>query len=150
MKVSDADIQFPALGFTTDQEMWGFTDLDKLTRCSAGNLKSGMQIDMEIIDSTGARWRVVSVNSVKRLWGFINIFWTSLAVQHRVEQDLEPMASVPYSEVQDRACLSFEVASKRYFEPDDPDAEYESFQAEVRKCTSIAEIVSRLNPDWLV
>ncbi|MDB5438879.1 MAG: hypothetical protein JWM33_1306 [Caulobacteraceae bacterium] len=56
MKSSDVAFKFPVLAFTPDREIWGFPDMDRLTRCGPRTLKEDTQKGMELIDAKGQRW----------------------------------------------------------------------------------------------
>lgn len=66
MRTTEANINFPVLGFTPDREIWGFEDLNTLTSCGPRTLKNNMQIGMELIDAEGRRWGVRSIRRTGR------------------------------------------------------------------------------------
>lgn len=61
VKTSEADLQFPVLGISADDDLWGFPDLHRLTKCGPETLKKNLQADMELIDAVGRLWIVRSV-----------------------------------------------------------------------------------------
>jgi hypothetical protein len=97
MKTAEANFHFPVLGFTPDKEIWGFPDLNRLTRCGPRTLKSGLQTGMELIDADGRRWIVRDVRRTGRpgslLPWLVSIAFTGCP-QSRIEHQLDPLEPV--------------------------------------------------------
>jgi hypothetical protein len=146
MKSSEAGFRFPVLGFAPDREIWGFPDLDRLTKCGPRTLKERAQHGMELVDSDGQRWRVMSVRRVGRAGSVLSLLWIFGPPQSRIEHDLEPMPVVSLAEVQDRARTAFEGSQVDYY-GDEGQAEYMSALRKIGKTRSIAQIYDLLQPD---
>jgi hypothetical protein len=146
MKSTEVSFQFPVLGFTTDGEIWGFPDLNRLTKCGPRTLRDNMQDGMELIDADGRRWRVRSITRTGRAGGWWTMFSPFGPSQWRIEQDLEPMAPVALAEVQRRACAAMEGLAQDYMDGDDR-SELDGTLGKVRRTTTIGEIYPLLNPD---
>jgi hypothetical protein len=146
MKSSDVDFKFPVLAFTPDREIWGFPDIDRLTRCGPRTLKEDVQKGMELIDTNGRRWQVVSVRRTGRAGSILSLFWIFGPPQSRIEQELEPMPAVTLPEVQERACKAMETSQVDYY-GEEGQAEYRSTLKKIGKARSIAKIYDLLQPD---
>jgi len=147
MKTADASLRFPVLGFTTDLEIWGFPDLDRLTKCGPRTLKEGKQVGMELVDADGRRWVVRSLHRTGRAGSFLSLLLIFGPPQSRIEQDLEPMPPLSVDEVRRRAHTAMETHSTSYLEGEDPEIEFKPLLAKVGKATSVAEIYDLLQPD---
>lgn len=147
MKSTDVSFHFPVLGFTTDLEIWGFRDLDTLTRCGPRTLKEGTQTGMELIDAAGSRWVVRSISRTGRAGSWVSLFLPFGPRQSRIEQDLEPLEKVLLEEVQRRACAAMEAHAEDYSDGDEDEAEFKALLAKVRKTRKIAAIYDLLQPD---
>lgn len=146
MKSSEAGLKFPVLGFTPDRDIWGFPDLDRLTKCGPRTLREDTQKGMDLIDADGRCWRVLAIRRIGRagsLWALLPIFGPP---QSRIEQDLEPLPPVPLTEVQRRAGEAMELARNDYY-GDEGQAEYRSTLMKIEKARSIAKIYDLLQPD---
>jgi len=93
VKSTDVEFIYPVFGFTTDADMWSFRDKSELTTCGRDTLKDRMQDDMQLVDSAGRSWRVVSV---KRIGGVglslgLSCFMAGVS---RIEHELEAQPSV--------------------------------------------------------
>lgn len=146
MKTNEADFKFPVLGFTPDREIWGFPDLDRLTRCGPRTLKDDTQKGMELIDAQGRRWRVLSIQRTGRAGSVLSLLWIFGPRQSRIEHELEPMPAVALPEVQQRAREAMESSQDDYY-GEDGQAEYRSTLRKIGKTRSIAKIYDLLQPD---
>ncbi len=147
MKTSEANFQFPVLGFTSDLNIWGFQDLDRLTRCGPRTLKEGLQAGMELVDADARRWRVRSARRTGRagsLWSLLLPFGPP---QSRIEHDLEPMERVSIEELRLKVCTALEAHAENYFEGDERATEFEPLLSAVRAASSVNEIYDLLQPD---
>ena len=147
MRSADVSFRFPVLGFTTDQEIWGFRDLDTLTRCGPRTLKEGTQIGMELIDAAGSRWVVRSIARTGRAGSWLSLLLPFGPRQSRIEQDLEPLEKVSLEEVQRRACDAMEAHAEDYSDGDEDEDEFKPLLAKVKKTRKIAAIYELLQPD---
>ena len=148
MKTSDVDFHYPVLGFTpADQEIWGFPDLDRLTKCGPRTLKNDLQAGMELIDADGRRWIVRSVQRTGRAGSWLSMLLPFGPPQSRIEQDLESLDPVSLKEVQNRACAAMEAHEESFVEGGDRDEEFLPLLAEIRRTTAIAQIYELLQPD---
>jgi len=147
VKTIDAGLRFPVLGFTTDREIWGFPDLDRLTKCGPRTLKEDKQMGMELVDAEGRRWLVQSVNRTGRTGSLFSRIPLLGLPQSRIEQELEPMAPLSLDEVRGRARTAMETHSVNYLEGDDPEIEFKPLLKKVGKARSVAEIYDLLLPD---
>jgi hypothetical protein len=146
MKSSEAGLTFPVLGFTPDREIWGFPDLDRLTKCGPRTLKDDAQNGMELIDADGRRWRVLAIRRTGRAGSLLSLLWIFGQPQSRIEQELEPLPAVPLAEVQQRAREAMELSKIDYY-GDEGQAEYRSTLKKIEKARSIAKIYDLLQPD---
>lgn len=146
MNSNDVDWAFPVLGFTPDLEMWGFPDLDRLTRCGPRTLKDNAQDGMELVDAKGRRWRVLSIRRTGRSGSWLDLLLIFGPPQSRVEQKVEPLAEISLAEVQRRACVSMEPSRIDYY-GDEGEAEYASMLRKIGRTKSIRNIYDLLNPD---
>jgi hypothetical protein len=149
MKTAEAGFRFPVLGFTPDQEMWGFQDLDTLTSCGPRTLKHNLQVGMELIDADGRRWRVRSVKRIGRaepvgLWLLSMLLSTP---QSRIEHDLERLEPVALAEVQERACVSVNMFSEGYCADDEREEILEPLLVRIRSSHDIAGVHEGLGLD---
>jgi hypothetical protein len=148
MKTAEAGFHFPVLGFTPDREIWGFQDLDRLTKCGPRTLRGGMQVGMELVDANGRRWLVRSVRRTARAGSLLFHLLPFLAApQSRIEHELEPMPALSLDEVRRRASAAMEAYSDDYYEGDEREAEFEPLLAKVKAAGSVAEIYEVLQPD---
>ena len=147
MKTGEANFHFPVLGFTSDLNIWGFQDLDRLTRCGPRTLKENTQIGMEFVDADGRRWAVRSVRRAGRAGSFFSLLLPFGPPQSRIEHDLEPMAAVSIEEVRRRVCAALEAHAENYFEGGERGTEFEPLLSAVRAAGSVGEIYERLQPD---
>lgn len=147
MKTGEANFHFPVLGFTLDLNIWGFQDLDRLTRCGPRTLKEDTQIGMEFVDADGRRWEVRSVRRTGRAGSLFSLLLPFGPPQSRIEHDLEPMEAVSIEEVRRRVCATLEAHAENYFQGDERETEFEPLLAAVRAARSVGEIYERLQPD---
>jgi hypothetical protein len=148
MKTAEIDFHFPVLGFTSD-EIWGFQDLDRLTRCGPRTLKENVQLGMELVDADGRRWIVRSVGRTGRAGSFVSLllFFIFGPPQSRIEHELEPMTELPMEEVRRRACAAMKANAINYLEGDDPDLEFRPLLRKVGRARSVREVYDLLQPD---
>ena len=106
MKSSEVEFAYPVFGFTTDAGMWSFDDKDELSTCGKDTLRDHTQDGMELIDSKGRRWKIVSM---QRIGGVglslgLNCF---LAGVSRIDHELQPLEPVTVDDVKRRVsdCL---------------------------------------------
>lgn len=148
MRSTDIDFAFPVMAFTPDKEIWGFPDLNRLTRCGPTTVPKGRQIGMELIDAKLRRWVVRSVERIGPaelfLKGLVRALLTGTP-QSRIAQDVEPLESVSLRDVQDMACVSLNAFPDDYGLSDL--VERDAMLAEVRKTTSLQELFDLLTPD---
>lgn len=145
MKTSEASFRFPVLGFTTDLQIWGFQDLDRLTRCGPRTLKEDMQRGMELIDSEGRRWAVRSIRRTGRAGSLLSLLLPFGPAQSRIEHELEALEPVTLEEVRRRARQATETFAENY--SDEEQAEFEQLLVAVGRAAKIAEVYDLLQPD---
>jgi hypothetical protein len=109
-----------------------------------------MQKDLELIDSSGRRWKVTGVRRLGRSRPFLPwLFWTLLTAtpNYSIEQDLEPLEPLTLDEVKERVCASMRAHPE--FSCDDPESKRELSQRlnEVRRVKKIARIDEVLGLD---
>lgn len=146
MKSSEAGFKFPVLGFTPDREIWGFPDLDRLTRCGPSTLKENTQDGMELIDANLRRWNVISIRRTGRAGSLLSMLWIFGPPQSRIEQELEPLAAVSLAEVQQRSQEALKLSEDDYY-GEDGQKEFKSMLRKVEKARSVAKIYDLLQPD---
>lgn len=147
MKTAEAGFRFPVLGFTRDLEIWGFQDLDRLTKCGPRTLKDGIQVGMELVDADLRRWRVLSIRRTGRAGSLV---WRLLSFglpQSRIEQELEAMDVLSIEDVRRRAGEALEAHAENYFDGDGRETDFDPFLAEVKGANSVAELYELLQPD---
>jgi hypothetical protein len=147
MKTAEANLQFPVLGFTSDLEIWGFQDLDRLTKCGPRTLKEGTQIGMELVDADLRRWRVLAVRRAGRAGSLLSLLLPFGPPQSRIEHELQPMEAISIDDARRRSCRAMEAHAENYLEGDDREVEFEPLLASVKRAGSIAEIYETLQPD---
>ena len=147
MRSSETGFEFAILGFTPDQENWGFPDLERLTKCGPRTLKESMQDGMELIDAGGRRWRVLSVRRTGRAGSLFDLLPGFGPPQLRVEQELEELPGLSLTEVQQRVRGSLETFKSDYTGFEDGEAEFGSLLEKVSQARSIAELYELLQPD---
>ena len=143
MKSYEADFHFPLIGFTQD-DLWGFPDLDRLTRCGARTLRQDLQLGMELVDADGRRWVVRSVRRTGRIFSWLS-FLLLTTRQFRIEQELDGLEPLSLAELQERVCAMM-VAHPENLEPEYAHEEEDYARilpprlAEVRATTSFAAL----------
>jgi hypothetical protein len=147
MKTGEANFHFPVLGFTSDLHIWGFQDLDRLTRCGPRTLKEDTQIGMEFVDAGGRRWKVRSVRRTGRAGSFLSLLLPFGPPQSRIEHDLEPMETVSIEELRRRVCTALEAHAETYFEGGERETEFEPLLSAVLAACSVSEVYELLQPD---
>jgi hypothetical protein len=148
MKTLDADIHFPAIGFTTDGLPWGFKDLDKLTSSGPRSLRQNLQVGMEIVDADGRRWVVQSVWRTGRALPLLSwLIWAVLEAgsRSRVEYELSPMDPISLRDVKARVRAWIEADPWPPCHEDDDTDEKEL--ARIDAAGSIAEVYEKLGLD---
>ena len=146
MKSTEAGLKFPVLGFTPDRENWGFPDLDRLTKCGPRTLKENMQDGMELVDSDGGRWRVLSVRRVGRTGSWLMTLLTGNS-QSRIEQDLEGLPALSLADLKERTRGSLEAFAADYKGFDGDEAEFAAMLEKVKRARSLAEIYDAIGAD---
>jgi len=146
MKVSEIAFEFPVLGISDDNDLWGFSDLRQLTTCGPRTLKENMQLGMELVDAGGRRWRVEGVRRMGRSKPLIPWLIKSAlsGPTYRIEQELAPMAPLTLDEVKERLASSMRAHPE--FWCDDPESASElrarlEEVAKVRAFTSIHDLL---------
>jgi len=147
VKTGEANFHFPVLGFTSDLHIWGFQDLDRLTRCGPRTLKEDTQIGMELVDADGCRWKVRSVRRTGRAGSLLSLLLPFGPPQSRIEHDLEPTEAVSIEDLRRRVCTAMEAHAEDYFEGDERETEFEPLLSAVRSASSTSEIYDLLQPD---
>lgn len=152
MKTSETDFVFPVIGFTKDEDIWGWPDLDTLTKCGPATLKDRVQDGMEIVASDGRRWRVLSVTRTGRAGGRFSLAQLFQAPpQSRIEHELEPLEPVSLAAVQARAHRAIEAHPEFWSEGDEGEpereAELRARRADVDAATSIGGLYATLGLD---
>lgn len=147
MRTAEAGFRFPVLGFTPDLEIWGFQDLDRLTKCGPRTLREGTQIGMELVDADGRRWVVRSVRRTGRAGSLLSLLLIFGPPQSRIEQELEPMSALSLDDVRRRATAAMEAHAESYLEGDEREVEFEPLLAKVEAARSVAEVYELLQPD---
>ncbi len=149
MKTSDVTFEYPILGISGDNDLWGFHDYRQLTTCGRRTLRDDMQRDMELVDAGGRRWKVTGICRLGRSRSLLPwLFWSLLAGStYSVEQDLEPLEPLTLDEVKDRVCSAMKAHPE--FWCDDPESEAELSQRirKVRRVKKIAGIDDVLGLD---
>jgi len=135
------------LEFTADKEIWGFQDLDRLTKCGPRTLKDGTQLGMELVDADGRRWIVRSFRRTGRAGSFPSLLLIFGPPQSRIEHELEVLAPLSIEDVRRRALAAMETHSINYLEGDDPDLEFKPLLGQLGKARSVQEIYDLLQPD---
>ena len=143
---SDIKFGYPVLGFPSGGELYGFPDLDRLTKCGPRTLKDSGHIGMELVDASLKRWRVLSVRRTGRAGSFLSLLWIFGPPQSRVEFDLEDMPPISLEEVQERACKAMETMKEDYY-GEDGQKEYADTLKNIRNAKSLANLYDLLNPD---
>jgi hypothetical protein len=148
MKTGEIDFHFPVLGFT-ENNIWGFQDLDRLTRCGPRTLRDGAQLGMELVDSKERRWIVRSVRRVGSASSLLHqlLFFVFGPPQSRIEQELEAMSLLPIEEIKRRACSAMQANAISYLEGDDPELHFKPLLARVEQARSVGEVYDLLQPD---
>lgn len=146
MKTTEVDFHFPVLGFTTDKDVWGLPDMERLTTCGSLTLKNDMQLGMELVDAAGRRWLVRSVRRLGRTGSWLRVLLTAKP-QSRIEHELEPLEPLSLKETQARVCASMEAHPDFWCEEADVDTEMPRRLAEVRATKTIAGIHEVLGLD---
>jgi hypothetical protein len=149
MNAMEAGFCFPVLGFTPDQEIWGFQDLDTLTSCGPKTIRDDMQVGMELIDADGRRWRVRSIRRTGRAEPLARWLLSILlsTPQSRIEHDLERLEPVSLAEVQDRTCASLNMFSRDYCADDEREEILEPLLSQVRSAHDFASVHEGLGLD---
>lgn len=149
MNAEQADLQFPVLGLSADDDVWGFWDMRGLTTCGPQTLRDGLQDGMELIDVSGRRWRVEAIAKL----GFAEPFLRRLIArflyptQFKIEHRLVPLDALQLKAVQERVCTAMRAHPLFWCEEDEIDTVLVSRLQEVRSVQSIAAIHDLLGLD---
>lgn len=147
VKTSEADLQFPVLGISTDDDLWGFPDLHRLTKCGPETLKKNLQADMELIDAAGRLWIVRSVRRIGSVRPLLSILLISWPPQSRIEHELEAKGAMSIEDVRRRIRTTVETHPDYYFDDPREEGELEALLAQVDRASSVAELYQLLGPD---
>lgn len=149
MNAEDANLQFPVLGLSADNDVWGFWDMNGLTVCGPRTLKEGLQDGMELIDAVGKRCRVDSIRMIEPLeaWWKRLFTWMLYLPGYRIEQALTRLEPVTLEAVQERVCSAMQNYPLYWCEEDDIETVLVERLAEVRATTTIAAIHDVLGLD---
>jgi hypothetical protein len=142
MRSSEASLQFPVLGLSADNDVWGFWNFDELSVCGPDTLKDGLQDGMELIDTTGARWRVDGIRMIEPLeaWWKRLFTWILYLPGYRIEQTLSPLEPIGLEAVQERVCSAMQAHPLFWCEEADFDTILVERLAEVRATPTIEAI----------
>lgn len=149
VKTNEVDFDFPVLGFTPDIEVWGFPNLDTLTKCGPQTIRENLQSGMELVDSAGRSWIVRSVVPIGYADGALKRLMDRLIyghVQTRIEHELEPIGMRSLAEVQAMACAVVVAHPTDYTDAYDEGA-LESLLAPLKAAASITELYDALGLD---
>ena len=141
------DFAFPTLCFTKDGDVWAVRDEFELTTCGPQTLADGLQIGMDVVDTTGRCWRVKTVRHAGYPPLSRRSFRLFLPPLRRIEHEFEPMPGLSLRDAQDRVCASLEAFPEYWCELEDKDAVLPERKADVRRTRSIAEIHDVLGLD---
>lgn len=149
MRSTEAGMLFPVLGFTPDGDIWGFADLNTLTSCGPLTLKDNLQLDLELVDSSGRRWVVRSIRRMGRGRPlFPGLLLDLLATpQSRIEQEVEELSPLTFEEIQARAIAAVELTSDNYCADDERDEILVPLLDQVRAASDVAQIHELLGLD---
>lgn len=147
VKTSEAGLQFPVLGISAGEELWGFPDLDRLTTCGPQTLKKNLQADMELIDAAGRLWIVKSVRRIGSVGLLLSILLISWPPQSRIEHELEAKGAMSIEDIRRRIRTTVEAHPDYYFDDPSDMKELEALLAQVDHASSVAELYQLLGPD---
>jgi hypothetical protein len=97
-------MKFPVMTLNGRGDVWVARDVEQLTTCTVSALKRRHFDSLEIVDATGASWRVQSVTKVANvgpLFGFRLPFFSRLI---RVALDLEQGPLLDLASLKQRVC----------------------------------------------
>lgn len=142
MRTSEVEFSFPVIGFSRNNDVWGFEDRNTLTSCGPATLKEDLQRDMELVDAKGRRWRVLSITRTGRGEPLLN--WLISAVlstrQSRIEQELEPLEPLTLAEIKARVRAAVEAHEDYYCEPDQREEELEPRLAQLMAARTFQQV----------
>lgn len=149
MKSTEADMQFPVLGFTPDGDIWGFADLNTLTSCGPLTLKENLQLDLQLVDSSGRRWVVRSIRRLGRGRPmFPGLLLDLLSTpQSRIEQEIDELSPLTLEEIKARAIAAVELTSDDYCAEDEREEILVPLLEQVRTASNVAQIHELLGLD---
>ena len=150
MDIASLTLKFPILGFTTDDDVWGFPSLHEFGLCGPRTIKNDMQRGMEIVDGDGRRYRVREIRKLGRYRSFPIWFLSSLvyAPQYRISHDLEPLTPVSLEEIKQRVDVCMKAHPLYWSEEEEFDTVLVEQLANAQACGSVAEIFEVLGLDW--
>ena len=150
MKASEILFEFPVLGISTDNDLWGFNNLRELTTCGPRTLRDGMQLGMELVDANGRRWKVTGVRRVGRakslLPWLLSVLLTA-APGYRIEQELESLEPLALDQVTARVCSSMQAHPEFWCEDDERETVMVERLKEVREIKAIDRVHEVLGLD---
>src|SRR4051812_44848586 len=150
MDIVSLNLKFPILGFTTDDDVWGFPSLHEFGLCGPRTIKNDMQRGMEIVDGEGRRYRVRSIRKLGRYRSLPIWFLNSLVSvpQYRIQHELEAIEPLSLDEIKQRVNLCMRKHPLYWSEEEDFDSMLVEQLANAQACVSVAEIFQVLGLDW--
>ena len=150
MDVVSLNLKFPILGFTTDDDVWGFPSVHEFGLCGPRTIKNDMQRGKEIVDGDGRRYRVRSIRKLGRYRALPIWFLKSLLTtpQYRIAHDLEPLGPLSLEEIKQRVHVCMRAHPLYWSEEADFDTVLVEQLANAEACRSVAEIFEVLGLDW--
>lgn len=149
MKSTQAEMRFPVIGFTPDGDIWGFPDLNTLTSCGPLTLKENLQLDLQLVDSSGRRWVVRSIRRLGRGRPlFPGLLLDLLSTpQSRIEQEIDELSPLTLEEIKARVIAAVELTSDNYCAEDERDEILVPLLEQVRTASDVAQIHELLGLD---
>lgn len=148
VQASQTDFVYPILCFTTDGEIWSLQTPHQRMTCGLKTVQSDLQIGMDMVDSSGRAWRVVSVQKLGyepfRLRHIFSSLYPRLLV---IDQTLEPLPRPDFLTVQERACAHMDAFPGDFCEFPDDEAELSARKAEIRATNNLMELDQALGID---
>ena len=152
MRLSEIKLRFPVIGFSPDQDVWGFPDRRSLTTCGPRALRSQMHRGLEIIDARGRRHLVRSVTRVGRAGSFTSWFIMALLTakpQSKIELELEALSPIDLAEVKERVCIAIAAHPLFYCNPTEQAEAIPALMGQIRSKRSFEAVHNALGLDSL-
>jgi hypothetical protein len=149
VNAEQANLQFPVLGLSADNDVWGFWDMRGLTTCGPQTLRDNLQDNMELVDASGCRWRVEAIAKI----GFAEPAWKRLIgrffsqTQFKIEHRLKPLDPLGLKAVQERVCEAMRAHPLFWCEEDEIETVLVSRMQAVRQTSTVAAIHDLLGLD---